>query len=103
MAACNFCLEELHPMPAAIKSFQVVTTGGFLSLFNEEERGEIVQSVRDVNTVILRVTKVVDRVLSREFDARPYVNIEGKAVNPLIEEGNATYIIRSCVLPWSFR
>lgn len=72
-------------------------------MFNEEERAEIVQSVRDVNTVILRVTKAVDRVLSREFDARPYVNIEGKAVNPLIEEGNATYIIRSCVLPWSFR
>ena len=69
--ACKLCLEELHSMPTVNKSFKVQTTGGFLSLFNKKERAQIIQSVYDVNTVVLQVTKVADGVLSRELDAWP--------------------------------
>ena len=67
IAACKLCLEELHSMPAVKKCFKVETTGGFLSLFNKEERAEIVQSVRDVNRVVLRVAKVADEFLAENW------------------------------------
>lgn len=96
IAACKLCLDELHSMPAVKKSFKVETTRGFLSLFNTGEREQIIQSVRDVNRIILRVTKVVDGVLSGELDEWPCVNIGEKEVNPLIRLDEDT------VLRWSF-
>ena len=100
IAACKLCLEELHSMPAVKKCFKVETTGGILSLFNKEERAEIVQSVRHLNRVVLRVAKVADGVLSRELDAWPCVKIGEREVNPSIRPGEDFF--QSCVLPWSF-
>lgn len=100
IAACILCLEELHSMPAVIKSFKVETTGGFLSWFNKEEREQVIQSVRDVNSVVLRVTKVADGILSRELEAWPCVNIEEKKVNPSTRLGENFF--QSCVFPRSF-
>ena len=100
IAACKLCLEELHSMPAVNKSFKIDTTGGFLSWFNKEERKQIIQSVVDVNRVVLRVTIVIDGVLSRELDAWPCVNIEEKTVNPLTRLGENVFQFR--VLPRSF-
>ena len=100
IAACKLCLEELHSMPAVKKCFKVETTGGFLSLFNKEERVEVVQSVRDVNRVVLRVAEVADGILSRELDAWPCVKIGERELNPSIRRGEDFF--QSCVLPWSF-
>ena len=100
IAACRLCLEELHSMPAVTKSFNAANTGGFLSLFNKNEREEIIQSVRDVNRVIRRVTEVADGVLSKEFDTWPCINIGKKEVNPLIQQGASHFC--SSVRPWSF-
>lgn len=102
IAACKLCLEELHSMPAVSKSFKVETTGGFLSLFNKEERAEIVQSVCDVNRVVLRVATVTDGVLSRELDAWPCVKIREREVNPSILRRYGGGVYASRVLPWSF-
>lgn len=102
IAACKLCLEELHSMPAVSKSFKVETTGGFLSLFNKEERAEIVQSVCDVNRVVFRVAMVADGVLSRELDAWPCVKIGEREVNPLILRRYGGGVYASRVLPWSF-
>ena len=102
IAPCKLCLEELHSMPPVHKSFKVETTGGFLSLFSKEERAQIIQSVRHVNRVVLRVPKVADGVLSRELDAWPCVNIGQQQVNPLADQGNFTNVIYSRVLPWPF-
>ncbi|XP_078350158.1 uncharacterized protein LOC144634982 [Oculina patagonica] len=98
IAACRLCLEELHSMPAVQKSFNVEETGGFLSLFNKNERKEIILSVSDINRVIVRVTEMADGILSKEFDAWPCVNSRGKDVNPLNQQGD----YHSRVLPWSF-
>lgn len=100
IGACKLCLEELYSMPAVIKSFKVETTGGFLSLFNKEERAEIVQSVRDVNRVVLKVAKVADGVLSRELDAWPFVKIGERGLFPWI--GLDEDFVQSRVRPWSF-
>lgn len=102
IAACKLCLEELHSMPAVSKSFKVETTGGFLSLFNKEERAEIVQSVCDVNRVVFRVAMVADGVLSRELDAWPCVKIGEREVNPSILRRYGDGVYASRVLPWSF-
>lgn len=100
IAACKLCLEELHSMPAVSKSFKVETTGGFLSLFNKEERAEIVQSVCDVNRVVFRVAMVADGILSRQLDAWPCVKIGEREVSILRRYGDGVYASR--VLPWSF-
>ena len=68
-----------------------------MSFFNKEERADIVQSVRDVNRVVLRVAKVADGVLSRELDAWPCVKIGKREVNPSIQLGEEFF--QSCVLP----
>ena len=98
--ARKLCLEELHSMPAVNKSVKVEMTGGFLSLFNKEERIQIIQSVCDVNTVVLRVTKVADGVLSRELDAWPCVKIGEREEYCPIRFRKRLYQTR--VLPWSF-
>ena len=69
-------------------------------MFKQMERAEILQSVRDVNRVVLRVAKVADGVLSRELDAWPCVKIGEREVNPSIRLGEDFF--QSCVLPWSF-
>jgi len=100
IAYCKLCLEELHSMPAVNKSFKIETTGGFLSWFNKEEREQIIQSVRDVNRVVLRVTTVVDGILSRELEAWPCVNIEERKINPSTRRGENIFEFR--VFPRSF-
>ena len=104
IAACKLCLEELHSMPTVSKSFKVDKTGGFLSLFNKEERAQTIKSVCDVNRAVLRITEVTHGVFSRELEgiAWPTVNIGEREVNPLRDRGIFTGIIHSRVLPWSF-
>ncbi|KAL9976497.1 hypothetical protein ACROYT_G013806 [Oculina patagonica] len=98
IAACKLCLEELHSMPAVIKSFKIEDTGGFWSWFKQGERQEILESVRYVNRVVFRVTEVVDGILSREFDSWPCVSIGGKEVNTLNQSN--CFHLRKC--SWSF-
>ena len=38
IATCKLCLEELHSMPAVVKSFEVEHSGGFWSIFKTDER-----------------------------------------------------------------
>ena len=83
LPVCRLCLEELHSMPAVVKSFQVDHTGGLRSLFNKQERDEIISSVHDVNRVIGLVTAVVDGVLSSQFDDWPPINLRGNFVSRL--------------------
>ena len=73
IATCKLCLEELHSMPAVVKSFQVEHSGGFWSRFKKDERKDITNSVQDVNRVVARVTAAVDGVLSKQFDNWPGV------------------------------
>ena len=94
-AACKLCLEELHSMPAVEKSFHVKESGGFWSLFNRDEREEIVQSVHDVNGVIGRVVAVLDGVFSTEFNTWPCINFgKDSRIRPERRLLN--------LVPWSF-
>lgn len=79
IATCKLCLEELHSMPAVVKSFQVEHSGGFWSRFKKDERKDITNSVQDVNRVVARVTAAVDGVLSKQFDNWP--GITEKKIN----------------------
>lgn len=101
ISACKLCLEELHAMPAVIKSFKIQETGGFWSLFQKDEREEVLESVRDVNHVIFTVTEVVDGVLSREFESWPCVDIGEKEVNVLKQNGDSAFNSR-VLLTWWF-
>ena len=95
LPVCRLCLEELHSMPAVVKSFQVDRTGGFRSLFNKQERDKITSSVHEVNRVIGRVTAVVDGVFSSQFSNWPSINIgENSRVQP-------SYFLKF-VPSWSF-
>lgn len=98
LPVCRLCLEELHSMPAVVKSFQVDQIGGLRSLFNKQERDEIISSVHDVNRVIGLVTTVVDGVLSSQFDDWPPINLRGNFVSRL---SAATDFLRFNA-PWSF-
>ena len=73
IATCKLCLEELHSMPAVVKSFEVEHSGGFWSMFKKDERKDITNSVQDVNRAVARVTAAVDGVLSKQFDNWPGV------------------------------
>ena len=73
IATCKLCLEELHSMPAVVKSFEVEHSGGFWSIFKKDERKDITNSVQDVNRAVARVTAAVDGVLSKQFDNWPRV------------------------------
>ena len=73
IATCKLCLEELHSMPAVVKSFEVEHSGGFWSMFKKDERKDITNSVQDVNCAVARVTAAVDGVLSKQFDNWPRV------------------------------
>ena len=73
IATCKLCLEELHSMPAVVKSFEVEHSGGFWSMFKKDERKDITNSVQDVNRAVARVTAAVDGVLSKQFDNWPEV------------------------------
>ena len=83
LPVCRLCLEELQSMPAVVKSFQVDRTRGLRSLFNKQERDEIISSVHDVNRVIGLVTAVVDGVFSSQFDDWPTINLRGNTVSRL--------------------
>lgn len=100
IATCKLCLEELHSMQAVKSSFQVESTGGFLSWFEKNERAQITQSVRDTNSVVFRVTKVADGVLSREVEAWPRIKIREQNVNLAIPKGDNCF--HSHVLPLSY-
>lgn len=97
---CKLCLEELQSMPAVNKSFLVQRTGSFLSLFNKEERAQITQSVREVNRIVFRVTKVADGVLSRELETWPLIKIREQNVNLATPRGSNRF--HSRILPLSF-
>ena len=97
IAACKLCLEELHSMPAVEKSFHVKESGGFRSLFNRDEREEIIQSVHDVNGVIGRVVAVLDGVFSREFDIWPCINFGRYSTIKPEQDGDFLQLV-----PWSF-
>ena len=73
IATCKLCLEELHSMPAVVKSFEVEHSGGFWSMLKKDERKDITNSVQDVNRAVARVTAAVDGVLSKQFDNWPGV------------------------------
>lgn len=73
IAACKLCLEELHSMPAVVKSFEVEHCRGFWSMFKKDTRKDITNSVQEVNRAVARVTTAVDGVLSKHFDNWPEV------------------------------
>ena len=92
IATCKLCLEELHSMPAVVKSFEVEHSGGFWSMFKKDERKDITNSVQDVNGAVARVTAAVDGVLSKHFDNWP--GVTEKKINLLKDDDK--------VETWSF-
>ncbi|XP_073248163.1 uncharacterized protein [Porites lutea] len=87
IATCKLCLEELHSMPAVVKSFEVEYFGGFWSMFKKDERKDITNSVQEVNCAVARVTAAVDGVLSKQFDNWP--GVTEKKINLIKDDDKA--------------
>ena len=60
LAACRLCLEELHSMPAVIKSLDIHLQQGFKSMFNKAEREDTIRSVSRINRVIFHIAEIVE-------------------------------------------
>ncbi|XP_044182679.1 uncharacterized protein LOC122963326 [Acropora millepora] len=60
LAACRFCLEELHSMPAVKKSLDVHLQKGFKSRFNKAEREDTIRSVCRMNRVTFHIAEIVE-------------------------------------------
>ncbi|XP_067024062.1 uncharacterized protein [Acropora muricata] len=60
LATCRLCLEELHSMPAVMKSLDIHLQKGFKSRFNKAEREDTIGSVCRINRVIFHIAEIVE-------------------------------------------
>ena len=105
LSACRVCIEELHRLPAVLKSFDVELTKGFLARLNKDERREIISTVCHVNRVIYDVTQMV--ACRGEIMMLPSVDTGKERVDPLRDRRIAEVLkkqgVEHCfVNPWSF-
>ena len=81
LAACRFCLEELHSIPAVKKSFDIHLQQGFKSRFNKAEREDTIRSVCRMNRVIFHIAEIVEE--DYEISLWPCIDHGEDKVDPL--------------------
>jgi len=81
LAACRFCLEELHSMPAVKKSLDVHLQQGFKSRFNKTEREDTIGSVCRMNRVIFHIAEIVEE--DNDITLWPCIDHGEDKVDPL--------------------
>ena len=81
LAACRLCLEELHSMPAVVKSLDIHLQQGFKSMFNKAEREDTIGSVCRINRVIFHIAEIVEE--DNDISLWPCIDHGGHKVNPL--------------------
>ena len=81
LAACRFCLEELHSMPAVKKSLDVYLQQGFKSRFNKAEREDIIRSVCRMNRVTFHIAEIVEE--DNDITLWPCIDHGEDKVDPL--------------------
>ncbi|XP_044182687.1 uncharacterized protein LOC114953458 [Acropora millepora] len=80
-AACRFCLEELHSIPAVKKSFDIHLQQGFKSRFKKAEREDIIRSVCRMNRVIFHIAEIVEE--NNDISLWPCIDRGEDKVDPL--------------------
>ena len=81
LAACRLCLEELHSMPAVMKSLDVYLQQGFKSRFKKAEREDIIGSVCRINRVIFHIAEIVEE--DTDISLWPCIHRGEDKVDPL--------------------
>ena len=81
LAACRFCLEELHSIPAVKKSFDIHIQQGFKSRFNKAEREDTIRSVCRMNRVIFHIAEIVEE--DNDISLWPCIDRGEDKVDPL--------------------
>ena len=81
LAACRFCLEELHSVPAVKKSFDIHLQQGFKSRFNKAEREDTIRSVCRMNRVIFHIAEIVEE--DNDISLWPCIDCGEDKVDPL--------------------
>ncbi|XP_015770444.1 PREDICTED: uncharacterized protein LOC107348872 isoform X4 [Acropora digitifera] len=105
LAACRFCLEELHSMPAVKKSFDIHLQQGFKSRFKKAEREDTIRSVCRMNRVIFHIAEIVEE--DNDISLWPCIDRGEDKVDPLrdvrvtqtIEKEDPQYFL---LKTWSF-
>ena len=81
LAACRLCLEELHSMPAVMKSLDIHLQQGFKSRFNKAEREDTIRSVCRMNRVIFHIAEIVEE--DTDISLWPCIDRGEDKVDPL--------------------
>ena len=81
LATCRLCLEELHSMPAVMKSLDIHLQQGFKSRFNKAEREDTIRSVCRMNRVIFHIAEIVEE--DNDISLWPCIDRGEDKVNPL--------------------
>ena len=81
LAACRLCLEELHSMPAVVKSLDIHLQQGFKARFNKAEREDTIGSVCRMNRVIFHIAEIVEE--DNDFSLWPCIDHGEDKIDPL--------------------
>ena len=81
LATCRLCLEELHSMPAVMKSLDIHLQQGFKSRFNKAEREDTIHSVCRMNRVIFHIAEIVEE--DNDISLWPCIDRGEDKVDPL--------------------
>ena len=81
LATCRLCLEELHSMPAVMKSLDIHLQQGFKSWFNKAEREDTIRSVCRMNRVIFYISQIVEE--DTDISLWPCIDHGEEKVDPL--------------------
>ncbi|XP_015770473.1 PREDICTED: uncharacterized protein LOC107348896 [Acropora digitifera] len=81
LATCRLCLEELHSMPAVMKSLDIHLQQGFKSWFNKAEREDTIRSVFRMNRVIFYISQIVEE--DTDISLWPCIDHGEEKVDPL--------------------
>ena len=83
--SCRLYLEELHGLAPIVKDFRSYLEGGMLSVFNKEERRDLVLSVSAVNLVVFKFLKSFTKGPVNLYDW-PNITSDDWTYNPLIPD-----------------
>ena len=104
LPVCRSCLEELHAMPEVEKNFLVAVTKSVREKLCEEERGQIISAVCQINRLVYDVTKVVGD--GKELLLWPYIKVNDEKIDPLRDSRVARTLLKQnmnhCSLARSF-
>ncbi|KAK2550956.1 hypothetical protein P5673_028341 [Acropora cervicornis] len=81
LATCRLCLEELHSMPAVMKSLDIHLQQGFKSRFNKAEREDTIRSVCRMNRAIFHIAEIVEE--DSDISLWPCIDRGEDKVDPL--------------------